>query len=172
MSRGKQLVVDRPAAEPQAPARAVEPCAAHGCPLPGTVGGESGQRMCSGHSGADPDGWPKATAVMRNHEALWRYARDAQCTAAPLCTSTESAKLLFEAAIAAGLTFNDAQREQYRRAPMKLKMAGTLVESAICAEASAAAMTRKAAGDMRHEEDGEKLTQALRALIQNIGAKR
>ena len=86
-------------------------------------------------------GWPRATSVLVRHQRLWVLAREAQSAALPEAANTELAAKLFEAARGAGLTFSEDQRATYRRAGMKLKAAGALVEASICAAAAEAAYT-------------------------------
>lgn len=139
MSRGK-LLTDH---DPEAPKQTgLGRCAANGCPLPGTTRSEAAgpAAVCSCHVGATVAGWPLATVVTRRHEALWRAAREASCAGLPDGAREDLAKTLFAAAVAQGLTFNDAQREAYARAGMKLRIAGTIVESAIAAAAIDASM--------------------------------
>jgi len=44
-------------------------CAAHGCPLPGSVGGHESARYCSFHAGRKPDENDKITSAVRSN--LW-----------------------------------------------------------------------------------------------------
>lgn len=125
-----------------APTVGIGRCAANGCPLPGTAKTEAtgANGVCSCHFGANVAGWPLATVVTRRHEALWFAAREASCAGLPDGARRDLAEALFAAAVAQGLTFNDAQREAYGRAAMKLRIAGAIVEAAISAAAVDASM--------------------------------
>lgn len=150
MSRNaKKMVADREQEQAPKPAAGITTCAAAGCPLLGTIRRESShQAVCPCHARAPTDGWPKATAVILKHESLWRFAREAQMAPALDAVNPEIAANLLRAAKGAGVQLNNAQREQYRmllariRAGgpgMPLRMAGALIEDAICSEAVAAA---------------------------------
>lgn len=134
MTRAKNAALDRfdgsPPATPEA--EGIKTCAAHGCPLPGTLRtAVNAGAVCSCHYGAKATGWQRATRITRRHESLWRAARGASCAGLPEGASEDLAKALFAAAKAEGLAFNDAQREDYARAGMKLRKAGQIVEAAI-----------------------------------------
>ena len=115
--------------------RQIDACDANGCPLPGTIKNESGERVCAAHFGANKKGWPKTTAVTVRTAELWLAARDAATVGLPEAMSAKAAKALFDAAKLFGIEFNELQRDQYRTSPMKLKAAGMLVEAAINAQA-------------------------------------
>ena len=138
--RGEGLAQHITKAEPQQQRR-VEQCAANGCPLAGTITTEGGLHVCGIHFLAKMEGWPKATGVILHHIARYDLARKAQSVGAPMSMSKESANLLASAAHKHGLEFNDAQREVYARAMLKLAVAGQIVESSISARAVAASMT-------------------------------
>ena len=143
MSRGRFLVADAPEQAPRKPVKAVDDCAAEGCPLLGTIRRENGAGVCSAHYRANADGWPLATEVVAKFADLFGMARNAQCAPTPEAMSGEIAADLFRIAKAAGVKFNDAQREQYRdalaRQAMPLRLAGVIVEEAIIDAAVAAA---------------------------------
>jgi hypothetical protein len=105
-------------------------------------------------------GWPKATGVLVRHERLWAIAREVQSAPLPEAASAELAVKLFEAARNAGLTFSEDQRATYRRAGMKLKAAGALVEAAICALASDAAYTPP-----KQDSDAPRASALVQALM-------
>lgn len=138
-AKSGKTMVDEPASAPKAPVRAVAQCAAYGCPLPGTGRNESGLHLCACHINASAEGWPRATAISIKHAALWEMARQAQ-SAAPSDRDAAVAGDLFAIAKADGLWFSDAQRALYKRAGMKLRAAGSIVESAIREMAVAAAI--------------------------------
>ncbi len=149
-SNGKRMVADRQQDQAQKPtARGLTTCAAAGCPLMGTIRREtSHDAVCPCHARASTDGWPKATAVIVRHHSLWWLAREAQCSPTPDALSVELAADLLRAAKCAGVKLSNGQREQYRAflarlkdggPGMPLRMAGALVEDAICAEAVDAA---------------------------------
>lgn len=169
MSRGKPLVADEPQQAPRKPQKAVADCTANGCPLPGTIRPENGEPVCGVHFLASKAGWPKATAVILHHQALHDMAKRAQNAGAPMSLSAESAALLMDAAKAHGLKFGDAERETYRRAAMKLTVAGVLVEQAISAAAVHAALTHHvSASDYSHEQAQDNFNTRLRGLTNNI----
>lgn len=169
MSKPKRMVADMPQQAEKPPAKAVESCSANGCPLPGTIRPENGDPVCGVHFLADKHGWPKATAVILEHQTLHGMAKRAQSVGTPMSISAQSAALLFESAKAHGLEFNDAQRETYRRAAMKLTVAGALVEAAICAAAVSAAIVKQKQGEpSKIEEESESFNSLLRGLMNNI----
>lgn len=134
MTRAKNAALDRFDGSPPATqeAEGIKTCAAHGCPLPGTLRtAVNAGAVCSCHYGAKATGWQRATRITRRHESLWRAARAASCAGLPEGASDDLARALFAAAKAEGLAFNDAQREGYARAGMKLRKAGQIVEAAI-----------------------------------------
>lgn len=52
-------------------------CAAHGCPLRGTIDlGGSGRYLCHGHAHAGLERWPAITQAIRQHEWMLRIVRD------------------------------------------------------------------------------------------------
>lgn len=66
------------AASSEAP-RDVDPtaCAAHGCPLRGTIDlGGSGRYLCHGHAMVTMDRWPAVTDGIRQHDWMLRIIRD------------------------------------------------------------------------------------------------
>lgn len=66
------------AASAEAP-RDVDPtaCAAHGCPLRGTIDlGGSGRYLCHGHAMVTMDRWPAVTDGIRQHDWMLRIIRD------------------------------------------------------------------------------------------------
>ena len=61
------------------PPRDVDPtaCAAHGCPLRGSVDvGNTGRFQCHCHAHATIDRWPAITQAIRQHEWMLRIIRD------------------------------------------------------------------------------------------------
>ena len=156
-------------AEPQ-PVRRVHSCAANGCPLAGTIRTEGGLQVCAIHFLAKMEGWPKATGIILHHIALYDLAKKAQSVGTPMSMSKESANLLASAAHKHGLEFNDAQREVYATAKLKLTAAGQLVEASISAKAVAASMTVVVSQtDIRkHEEEEINYNTRLRGLINNM----
>lgn len=149
-SNGKRMVADRQQDQAQKPAaRGLTTCAAAGCPLMGTIRRETSRdAVCPCHARASADGWPKATAVIVRHHSLWWLAREAQCSPTPDAASIELAADLLRAANHSGVKLGDARRDSYRAflarvkdggPGMPLRMAGQMVEDAICAEAVAAA---------------------------------
>lgn len=91
---------------------------------------------------------------------MWVLAREAQSAPLPEAANAELAAKLFAAALSAGLTFNDDQRETYRRAGMRLKAAGALVEAAICTAAADAAYTPPA-----QDTDAPRASALVQALL-------
>lgn len=169
MSRGRPLVADQPEQAPKKPEKAVASCVANGCPLPGTIKPESGEHVCAIHFLANKAGWPKATAVILDHLTLHDMAKRAQMAGTPLSISAESAALLFDAAKAHDLEFNDAQREIYRRAAMKLTVAGVLVEAAISAAAVKAATVKpESREEYSHVREADSFNGRLRGLLNNM----
>lgn len=52
-------------------------CAAHGCPLRGTIDlGGSGRYLCHGHAMVTMDRWPAVTDGIRQHDWMLRIIRD------------------------------------------------------------------------------------------------
>lgn len=169
MSRGRPLVADAPEQAPKRPEKPVADCAAHGCPLPGTIRPENGEPVCGIHLLADKSGWPKTTAVILDHQKLHEMAKRAQHVGTPHSMNAESAALLMESAKAHGLVFGDTERETYRRAGMKLNVAGALVEAAISVAAVGAAVVRREMGDQyEHEKKTESFNATLRGLTNNL----
>lgn len=148
-NKGRRMVADRQQQAEKPVAQGITTCAAAGCPLLGTIRRENSRdALCPCHSRAAADGWPKATAVILRHEALWWLAREAQSAPAIDAIKADLAADLFRAAKASGVRFDDGQREEYRaamernasgRGCMPLRMAGSIVEAAITTEAVAAA---------------------------------
>lgn len=108
-----------------------------------------------------------------HHLALYDLARKAQDVGTPMSTSADSAAVLFETARAHGLQFNDAQREEYRIAIMKLSVAGRIVEAAIRALAVKASLTAEVKtnsfDDERPVDKEERVfKEQMRGLINNI----
>lgn len=136
--KAKPLVADRPDSPPKDRHRDSCRCAAHGCPLPGTIV-RDGTRTCALHAVADRAGWPRATAVAVDTQGLWTLSREAEC-AAFLPDDEIRARALFQAAGRHGLTFTDPQREVYKRAGIKLRAAGLIVQTAIAQAAADAAL--------------------------------
>lgn len=167
--RGEGLAQHITKAEPQQQRR-IEQCAANGCPLAGTITTEGGLHVCGIHFLAKMEGWPKATGVILHHIALYDLARKAQSVGTPLSMSKESANLLASAAHKHGLEFNDAQREIYKTAMMKLTVAGQIVESSISARAVEASMTVVVSQSnvQPHEEEEINFNVRLRGLINNM----
>jgi hypothetical protein len=169
MSNAKRMVGDR---EPQAapkPKKAVDACNANDCPLPGTIRPENGEPVCGVHFLANKAGWPKATSVLLNHLALHDMSKKAQNAGTPMSMSSESAALLMDAAKAHGLKFGEPERETYRRAAMKLTVAGVLVEQAISAAAVHAAMTHHVStSEYLHEQEHDSFDNRLRGLMNNM----
>lgn len=154
---------------PKESRRAVEQCSAHDCPLPGTIRPENGDPVCGVHFLANPKGWPKATGVINAHLRLLDMARQAQLCGTPMSASHESATHLFSAAKAHGLTFNDEQRANYKRAGMKLRAAGEIVESTICAIAvKAAFVAPESNADYSHEREQSEFNMNVLGLANNL----
>lgn len=169
MSKPERMIAERPEQAPKKPQKAIADCAAHGCPLPGTIRPENGEPVCGVHLLSDRAGWPKATAVILDHQTLLSMAKRAQNVGTPMSISAESAALLFDAAKAHGLVFNDAQRETYRRAAMKLTVAGALVDAAISAAAVNAAMVKTKVGEPdKTEKEIDAFNDLLRGLTNNM----
>lgn len=169
MSRGKGLLTEQQDQAPQ-PAKGIGQCSAHGCPAMGTIRRENGPATCPAHAHASVDGWPKATAVMVKHSSLWWLAREAQCAPAPDALSADLAADLLQAAKSSGVQFSDGQREIYRAAKartcMLLRLAGTLVESAITAEAVDAA--GESLVPVSHGPRQSRLATAIRGLALHL----
>ena len=169
--RGENLVdLGRSAGNaPETPAKAFLTCAAHGCPLPGTITPDASEAVCGVHFLANPKGWPKATAVILDHLRLHDMARQAQLCGTPMSASHESATHLFNAAKAHGLVFNDEQRANYKRAGMKLRAAGEIVEATISALAvKAAFVAPESNADYSHEREMSAFNLAVRGLTNNL----
>ena len=146
MSSKRRMVADRDQQAEKPAAVGIGQCTAEGCPALGTIRRENGAATCPVHASAAADGWPRATAVMVKHSSLWWLAREAQCSPTPDALSADLAADLLRAAKLSGVQFSDGQREIYREAKsredrpcMLLRLAGTLVEAAITAEAVDAA---------------------------------
>lgn len=173
---GKPLLTERERQE-KPTARGLATCAAAGCPLMGTIRREtSHDAVCPCHARASTDGWPKATAVIARHHSLWWLAREAQCSPTPDALSVDLAADLLRAAKCAGVKLSNGQREQYRaflarlkdgEPGMPLRMAGTLVEDAICAEAVDAASASEVAVPIG-ERRVSKLETAIRGIAMNL----
>ncbi len=169
MSNYKRMVGDRPQQAEKPKGKAIESCSAHDCPLPGTMRPENGEPVCGVHFLANPKGWPKATAVINDHLRLHDMARQAQLCGTPMSASHESATHLFSAAKAHGLTFNDEQRANYKRAGMKLRAAGEIVESTICAIAvKAAFVAPESNADYSHEREQSEFNMNVLGLANNL----
>lgn len=169
MSRDKSLGGDRFQQSEKPVTKALSGCAAHGCPLPGTIKPESGEYVCSVHFLANPNGWPKATAVILDHTQLRKLACDALSAGTPMSMSAASAALLFESAKAHGLKFNDEQRAVYKRSGMKLRAAGELVIATISALAvKAAFVAPESNADYSHEREEAEFNLSVRGLTNNL----
>lgn len=169
MNKSKRMVADLPQREEKPQAKAVESCSAHDCPLPGSMRPENGDPVCGVHFLANPKGWPKATAVILDHLRLHDMARQAQLCGTPMSASHESATHLFNAAKAHGLVFNDEQRANYKRAGMKLRAAGEIVEATISALAvKAAFVAPESNADYSHEREMSAFNLAVRGLTNNL----
>jgi len=169
MNKSKRMVADLPQREEKPQAKAVGSCSAHDCPLPGSMRPENGEPICGVHFLANPKGWPKATAVILDHLRLHDMARQAQLCGTPMSASHESATHLFNAAKAHGLVFNDEQRANYKRAGMKLRAAGEIVEATISALAvKAAFVAPESNADYSHEREMSAFNLAVRGLTNNL----
>lgn len=171
----KQLLTEKPA-QPEKQTRGVGKCSAHNCPLPATITLDTGGAVCACHFGAKAEGWPKATDVIIRLETLWRLAREAQCSPTPDALSVDLAADLLRAAKCAGVKLSNGQREQYRDflarvkaggPGMPLRMAGALVEDAICAEAVDAASASEVVVPIG-ERRVSKLETAIRGLAMHL----
>lgn len=169
MNKPKRMVADMPQQPEKQPVKAFENCCANGCPLPGTMKPENGEPVCGVHFLANPKGWPKATAVILDYLRLHDMARQAQLCGTPMSASHESAVHLFSAANAHGLEFNSEQRTNYKRAGMKLRAAGEIVEAAINAKAvKAAFVAPQSNADYSHEREISSFNLAVRGLTNNL----
>lgn len=179
MSRGKPLVADTPEQAPKKPEKAVAACAAHGCPLPGTIRPENGDAVCSVHFLADRSGWPRATAVIEDCKTLYSAARRASSMGTPAAADADLANLLFKTAKAHGIELSDGQIEQaklakfgpggFPRQYMPVRMAGAMVEAAIATKAVQAAVTAPISdADHSHERERDGLINLLRGLTMNL----
>lgn len=169
MNNSKRMVGDRPQQAEKPKGKAIESCSAHDCPLPGTMRPENGEPVCGVHFLANPKGWPKATAVINDHLRLHDMARQAQQCGTPMSASHESATHLFSAAKAHGLTFNDEQRANYKRAGMKLRAAGEIVEATISAIAvKAAFVAPESNADYSHEREQSEFNMNVLGLANNL----
>ena len=169
MNNSKRMVGDRPQQAEKPNGKAIESCAAHDCPLPGSMRPENGEPVCGVHFLANPKGWPKATAVILDHLRLHDMARQAQLCGTPMSASHESATHLFSAAKAHGLTFNDEQRANYKRAGMKLRAAGEIVEATISAIAvKAAFVAPESNADYSHEREQTEFNMNVLGLANNL----
>lgn len=169
--RGENLVdvMRGQSSAPKESKRAVEQCSAHDCPLPGTIRPDNKEPVCGVHFLANPKGWPKATGVINAHLRLLDMARQAQLCGTPMSASHESAVHLFDAAKAHGLEFNDSQRAIYKRAGMKLRSAGEIVEATIGAKAvKAAFVAPESKADYSHEKEISAFNLAVRGLTNNL----
>jgi len=166
---GRALVGDRDRNDDPSPKQAVSNCSAHGCPLPGSIRPENGDPVCSVHFLSDKRGWAKATAVIDDLQTIYAMARKASSAGVPMAINEESAALLFAAAKASGVKFNDAQREIYRRAGMKLRAAGALVEASIASKAVEAAITKtESNSEYSHEREIGSFDATLMGLTNNL----
>lgn len=169
MSNSKRMVGDRPQQAEKPKGKVIESCSARDCPLPGTMRPENGEPVCGVHFLANPKGWPKATAVINDHLRLHDMARQAQLCGTPMSASHESATHLFNAAKAHGLVFNDEQRANYKRAGMKLRAAGEIVELTINALAvKSAFVAPESNDDYSHEREISSFNLAVRGLTNNL----
>lgn len=169
--RGENLVdLGRAASNaPSEPAKAFLTCAAHGCPLPGTITPDASEAVCGVHFLANQKGWPKATAVILDHLRLHDMAAAAQSCGTPMSASHESATYLMAAAKAHGLEFSDQQRAEYKTCGMKLRKAGEIVHAAISAKAvKAAFVAPESNADYSHEKEMSAFNLAVRGLTNNL----
>lgn len=151
----KSLPVDSydQAQGPKPPEPRIPRCKANGCPLPGTIKNESKEQLCAAHFGANPDGWPKSTAVLVRYADLWFYAREAGSSTEPESSNELLARQLMRTAKSAGLKFTKLNKEKFDGEPMKLKTAGLIVEAAINAIAIEASGKIEARGDDQTPQD-------------------